>query len=207
MENVERYLHSQPASLEEARAAVEALSRALVLARLETQHAKRMDAFIPEMLNKLAIRELIQERVDRDNPFGMFLIDLDNFKKVNDTLGHSVGDTVLLRFGELIVEAFRRETDTVAVGRIGGDEFVVVVDMETGGRREKDLTLQMDNIYAHIRSVEAQLLEGDARLRGLEVGFSIGSALYTPENPVSAGVLYDQADEAMYEEKLDTSNR
>jgi diguanylate cyclase (GGDEF)-like protein len=207
MEKPDLYLFREPEYLDEARIAISILSAALLQTRRERDEARRRDAFMPAMFNKVTIKEFMRERVEQGRAFGVFLIDLNRFKEVNDTLGHSVGDEVLLRFGELIGEAFKRATDTVSLGRVGGDEFVVIVDMEIGGRRDEDLVIQMDNIYYHLRDVEAQFLSEDPRLEQIGVGFSIGCSLFNPRFPTTSGILYDQADEAMYEEKQEGGSR
>ena len=62
----------------------------------------------------------------------VFLLDLDEFKEINDVLGHDVGDDMLVAVARRLL-AIVRPPDTVA--RLGGDEFVVVCDIESGARR------------------------------------------------------------------------
>ena len=119
----------------------------------------------------------------------MFLIDLDNFKDINDTLGHPVGDECLKRVASLIREVFR---DTDIVARLGGDEFIVFAPT-------------MDNI-AIIQEKAKEFLEvvkytyklgnGNA----ITLTASIGISLY-PKNGKSYTPLYRNADKALYEVK------
>lgn len=186
-----------PRTLEEARVIIAMLSERY--ARLLEQ--ARHDALIPTMLNKIETERHVENRVATGKPFGLFLIDLNHFKAVNDEADHMEGDRQLLRLGALLHEAFKRDSDKVAQGRIGGDEFVIVVDMTGDNRREDDPLLQMDNVYAYLKRIETQYREEDAVATHFELGFAIGSALFDPARPIDAGTLFRQADEAMYEEK------
>lgn len=116
---------------------------------------------------------------------GVLYLDLDRFKRINDTLGHEVGDEVLLQFGRRM-RRFLREEDTAA--RIGGDEFAVLlntVDDEDGAER-----------VAH-RLHEALSEPFFAGGRSLTVSSSIGMAVY-PEHGQTFAELLSNADQAMY---------
>jgi diguanylate cyclase (GGDEF)-like protein len=116
--------------------------------------------------------------------FGVLAIDLDGFKSVNDSLGHSGGDTVLKRTSARLVAAVR-ETDTVA--RLGGDEFVVLlpgVSAETA-----------HGMAAQLRDVLEQTIEVDGN--AVIIGASIGVSVY-PDNGVDVHTLLSAADQTMY---------
>lgn len=182
------------------------------------------DAYVSTVLNKRAIQEHIKECVATGKPVGAFFIDLNSFKKINDNasgdpeLGYHAGDEILTRFGELLSEKFRRETDKLGTGdgggdesptvskagRFGGDEFILVVDLPPGtaGRREYN---QMDAAEDRLREIEAQLQAEFPVATGIGFGFAIGGAWYDPAspNPVDASMLMEQAIEAMKEDKGD----
>jgi len=120
-------------------------------------------------------------------PLALLFVDLDDFKAVNDTLGHPIGDELVIRVGERLRGAVRA-SDTVA--RFGGDEFAVLIEGDS------------DAIEAGSRLVEclrpAFLLAGEH----LSVGASIGLAEVTGEQETpELDELYSRADIAMYAAK------
>ncbi|WP_374660921.1 putative bifunctional diguanylate cyclase/phosphodiesterase [Inhella sp.] len=131
-----------------------------------------------------ALRSARRER----RSLGLLFIDLNNFKRVNDSLGHLEGDRVLVTVAERL-RACLRVSDQVA--RFGGDEFVVLLD-GLHGREDVLVVLQ-----ALLNVVEVPV---QAHGRTLSVTPSIGIALY-PEHGDSADVLIQHADTAMYEAK------
>jgi diguanylate cyclase (GGDEF)-like protein len=170
------------------------------------------------MLNKGATEERVSERIAHDKPFALFLIDVDNFKHLNDTHGHLAGDGLLHEIAQLLEQNFRRVHDTkirLEPGRIGGDEFLIMADLGVDEaiepyeqeHRASSTHEQMDKIHDWLRVIEQQLLEVDQHAADIGIGFSIGSALFDPKHPVEASVLMNQADEAMYEDKEDKEGR
>lgn len=115
-------------------------------------------------------------------------LDLDNFKRVNDTLGHAAGDEVLKQAAQRIRSEVR-EVDTVA--RLGGDEFVVLLETDV---RPDTPALIGERIRAGFQS--------PFEWKGLDVrcGASIGVSLY-PDHAGDVASLMASADEAMYREK------
>ena len=95
------------------------------LAEERLAHAARHDA-LTDLPNRMLFRERLEEalvRGRRGEGFAVLCLDLDRFKEVNDTLGHAVGDRLLVEAGGRIASELR-ETDTLA--RLGGDEFAIV---------------------------------------------------------------------------------
>ena len=90
--------------------------------------------------NRLMLTDRLEQALARvrrgDRMFGVLFVDLDRFKSVNDTLGHTVGDQLLVEAAARIQTAVR-ETDTVA--RLGGDEFVVLCEDIDGVHHATDL--------------------------------------------------------------------
>ncbi len=121
-------------------------------------------------------------------------LDLDGFKPVNDSLGHSTGDKLLVEVAQRLQKALRGQ-DTVA--RIGGDEFVVLLtDLESVGE-----AIQVVERLLQAVALPLQLLEGE-----VAVSASAGITLF-PEDGADPDLLLRHADQAMYQAKLAGRNR
>ena len=139
--------------------------------------------------------ERLIDRMVKEKGQGLFLmLDLNDFKSINDTMGHAAGDAILTEMGRVLKGACR-ENDIVA--RIGGDEFVMflpgVFDRQTGKRK-------IGEIQESLRTVRISTWG----IRGIKA--SIGAAL-CPEDGMDYGTLYKAADEAMYQAKEQSKNR
>ncbi|HET9646126.1 MAG TPA: diguanylate cyclase, partial [Burkholderiaceae bacterium] len=145
------------------------------------------------LFNRRAAHEHLQSMVARGKPFGLMVLDLDDFKLVNDTLGHEAGDEVLRLLAKRLREGLR---STDLIFRLGGDEFIVVCDghaLEEGAERfgsvaigalHKPLRIGINEIYA----------------RG-----SVGIAKF-PDDAQDAQSLLRAADAAMYSAKAAGKN-
>jgi diguanylate cyclase (GGDEF)-like protein len=142
--------------------------------------------------NRRGFRTLAQhalnvcERLSR--PATLLYFDLNDFKPINDRLGHAEGDSALKTFADVLRIAFR-ESDVV--GRLGGDEFVALL---TGSSH-----VEISAIMARLREV---LDERNAMLqRGYDIRFSVGQVEYGPQHHESIDSLLADADAAMYAQK------
>jgi diguanylate cyclase len=124
----------------------------------------------------------------------LLYIDLDGFKLVNDSLGHSIGDALLVQVATRLQSRVRR-SDTLA--RLGGDEFTVVLG--NLHKKEEATVVAKDLLDALAAPF---LIEGHQ----LTIGASIGISIF-PENSQDAADLMQQADSAMYAAKRDGRNR
>jgi diguanylate cyclase (GGDEF)-like protein/PAS domain S-box-containing protein len=115
----------------------------------------------------------------------LLFLDLDRFKDINDSLGHSVGDLLLQEVAERL-RKWRREQDTVA--RIGGDEFLIMLT------HVKSIS---DAAVAAERLMDAMTAEFVVQGRSLSIGCSIGISIF-PEHGTEADDLIKNADAAMY---------
>jgi diguanylate cyclase len=169
------------------------LRMAGLVAQVQGQAAKTQHQALHDALTGLPNRTLLRERTDQaihqaDRelvPAALLLIDLDRFKEVNDTLGHHLGDQLLVQVGERL-RGRLREVDTVA--RLGGDEFAVLLP-------------RIQTAEGAV-AVASKLLDGfDEPFRledlSLEVEASIGVAVY-PEHGSDPDELLQRADIAMY---------
>jgi diguanylate cyclase (GGDEF)-like protein len=154
---------------------------------LAREHDAMHDA-LTGLPNRTSLRFELDEALaqhHRDNsPFGLLLVDMDDFKRVNDTLGHQVGDGLLVQFAERLRSSVR-PSDRVA--RLGGDEFAVIVH----DSQPADVFAVADRIRAALREpIEIESL-------ALDVEVSIGIA-NCPGNSDDGDTLLRYADVAMY---------
>jgi len=132
-------------------------------------------------------------RVRRKNgKAGILFIDLDDFKVINDTLGHAAGDRTLKQFS---ADLQRISPARAFISRLGGDEFAIVMEIADEG----ELIACADDILTRVRRT--------IRFSGAMVGFSltIGAAVY-PAHGLTADVLMKRADMAMYQQKMKGKN-
>ena len=166
---------------------------------LERQHSTQQlihDALY-DRLTGLPNRTLLLERIDRaiekqkrnpDRLFAVLFIDLDRFKIINDSLGHLIGDKLLIAVAKLLSEDIR-SVDTVA--RLGGDEFVVLLgDINS----LKDATTVGDRLQAKFKKIF------DIDDRSVFTSISVGIAISSVNYRSSSEILRD-ADTAMYRAK------
>lgn len=169
-------------------------SRAMVMVHERTDQLRYLA--LHDTLTGLPNRALILDRIDRimaharRDHFALaaLFLDLDNFKDVNDTLGHDAGDQLLVAIASRLTNALRN-ADTV--GRLGGDEFVVVVEGDS-------LALGAASVAERILSVLAPPFEIGASETPLSVSASIGVAEGLRDKPED---LLRDADVAMYRAK------
>ena len=135
----------------------------------------------------------LTEEIQRANrtklPFALFFIDLDHFKNVNDTLGHNIGDLVLVEAAKRI-HSMTRDTDILA--RFGGDEFTLLLTDIKGTafleRVARNIINRLENPFFIENKNKAYL------------SASIGISLY-PDDAIDANALLKNADQAMYQAK------
>ena len=143
---------------------------------------------LTKLLNKTSTQRLIAESLNAKNGQGlsaMLILDLDNFKSINDTYGHLYGDTVLSRIGSHLRGMFRSHD---IIGRIGGDEFLIFL------RDVPDVNLVSERCGILVENLRELLT---ALAPNLPVSCSIGAAL-SPIHATSYAELFRRADEALY---------
>lgn len=159
-----------------------------------------------DQLTQLPNRQLLNDRLRHalaasartGRQGALLVIDLDNFKAVNDSLGHAVGDAMLQQVAGRLT-AMVRESDTVA--RVGGDEFVVV--LEGVGHRDSDVAAQTESLCSKIiQALDKPYFLAEHELHST---CSIGTTLFKG-NRHSMEELLKQSDIAMYEAKKSGRN-
>ncbi|MEK6611767.1 MAG: GGDEF domain-containing protein, partial [Gemmatimonadota bacterium] len=186
------------------KAAVAAIHRAQVIETTKADNARRevlahTDS-LTLVLNRRALTVRLASELERarryDSVITLLMVDLDNFKLVNDTHGHLVGDDVLRDVAALLQHAVRT-MDVVA--RYGGEEFVVVLP---------ETSLAGATTFAErIReNVEAATFAG-SRGEPLKLTASIGVSSYPSTTVQTVDDLFARADEALYRAKADGRNR
>ncbi len=163
------------------------LSQVLEQRRLE--ELSRTDE-LTGLVNRRAFREEVKARIvsatRRKKPGALMYIDLDNFKPVNDTLGHKQGDNVLKALAD-ILRSKTRETDLIA--RLGGDEFAVWFDDADGtvAQRRGEQVIEAMGDLAHMSAS-----------KDLPLSVSVGIAVFNHESGENGDEIVARADFAMY---------
>jgi len=149
--------------------------------------------------NRAVLREKMEEGLARIASHGetlsIFMLDLDHFKMINDSLGHPVGDE-LLKMAAVRLSACLRESDTLS--RLGGDEFAVAITVAAGDQRQQAIGLAKRLLAAVAAPYE---IDGHR----IDIGTSIGIAL-APEHGTDVDQLVKNADLALYKCKSEGRN-
>lgn len=155
---------------------------------LMLEEKSRIDG-LTKLLNKVTVQDQIIEtmRQQPNKKHVLFVIDVDDFKVVNDTMGHAVGDDVLAQIGATISGCFRGDD---IVGRIGGDEFVAFMKNIS----EQDTTMihhKIERLHRALSSIRVKTKEDK------NVTCSVGVATY-PDDGGTYEELFNSADQALY---------
>lgn len=140
------------------------------------------------------LSQVLKKAARRQSKAALLFVDLDYFKEVNDTLGHDVGDLLLIDAAKRI-QSCLRESDSVA--RLGGDEFTVII-------HEPHSMLDVSRVVDKILTTLADPYQPQGHVVYLSA--SIGIAMY-PDDALEATDLIKRADQAMYAAKMDGRNR
>ena len=143
--------------------------------------------------NRLNIEKYLKKRLPiaqrTNSKIAILFIDLDRFKTINDTLGHDVGDELLIEASKRIKGALR-ESDVLA--RVGGDEFVIVVEFPPNDYSPAHICKKLLNLFTQPIQTKSHLLN---------ITLSIGISIYPDDEDNDSLKLFKYADIAMYEAK------
>ncbi len=146
---------------------------------------------LTDCYNKISAENIIGSKLAKKNEFShaFFIVDIDNFKAINDNLGHYFGDEVLREISAGLKSAFR---DVDIVARIGGDEFIIFVENLSDMKIIKAKAERILEVYRKTYSGE---------YKDYSISGSIGIALY-PQDGASYVELYQNADKALNQAKI-----
>ena len=164
----------------------------------ELRQLAEIDA-MTSLLNRRSFKEkaqaaLVQAQATGE-PLSIVMVDLDHFKRVNDTYGHAAGDIVIRTTAERLLGSVRRETDLV--GRLGGEEFVLCLP-----RADANATVRIAETLRQAMAGNEIVCE---QLAKITVTASFGVATLLPDDDL--GTLLARADEALYAAKEGGRNR
>ena len=149
---------------------------------------------LTKIFNKVTFMELLHDEIKRsrslDYPLSLLILDIDDFKKVNDTYGHLAGDMVLQAMGSLLTNTLRRH-DIVA--RFGGEEFVVLIPQEN--------ERQAVTIAEKVRQSVAEMKFAEVP----SITISIGCTTYLLRE--TSDTFIERADTALYDAKTSGKNK
>lgn len=165
--------------------------------RKEKQLEEKADTdLLTGLNNKLATERKIKEFMARnpDSQSMMFILDIDNFKKINDTMGHAFGDEVLRSLGKQIGTIFRTSD---IIGRAGGDEFIIFLKNMTDIESIRKEAKKVEDFFKDFKAGEYTKYSATA---------SIGVAIF-PKEGSDFESLYKAADQALYKAKKRGKNQ
>ena len=169
-----------------------------VINHIETLKSMAMTDELTGIANRRYVKEFVQSKLSELNrlgiSFGLAFIDIDNFKNVNDTYGHDVGDEVIQLITNTALNTLRK---TDLIGRWGGEEFVAVFV----GVDQKELEIVAEKLRFLVENSSLRI-DGEADVR---VTISLGATLATEVDDVDS--LIERSDQLMYLSKTEGKNR
>ena len=141
--------------------------------------------------NRRHVMDVLEEEAKNKHPLALIMVDIDHFKKINDTYGHNVGDEVIVGVAQALTSKLRSSD---LVGRIGGEEFLIVLKEDRA-----DIVLRIaEKLRRFVETIAWAKIEGSVH---------ISAGVYITEPEDSVYDMLDKADKAMYQAKKDGRNR
>lgn len=146
---------------------------------------------LTHLLNRTAFQTALNEELEKltpDSNAALLLLDLDDFKKVNDSAGHNQGDLALIKLSSTLKNVFR---DSDIIGRLGGDEFIIWMN---------PVSKDSEMIERKVREINRLLKLPEPNIHSrLQLSSSVGITYYRPSDTFQD--LYNRADQALYKAK------
>jgi diguanylate cyclase (GGDEF)-like protein/PAS domain S-box-containing protein len=172
-------------------------SKAALLHRIDELQRESLIDQLTGLANRRCIDMKLHSRIDEMHrygwPCGVLFLDIDNFKIVNDTYGHNVGDRVLMMVARTLASNLRSHD---LLGRYGGEEFVAIIT---------NVNMGMLHSFANRLRLLVEKSSLDTEYSTIQVTVSIGATLVRPEDTVEAAIT--RADLFMYNSKIAGRNR
>lgn len=167
------------------------LSIAVIATYLFMETSSASKDYLTGLYNRSRFDEYILRKIEKNDYFTVIMIDLDDYKKLNDTYGHYVGDKLIIIFGNILKSVF---SDKALVSRYGGDEFIIICN-----RTDESL------LEEHKKLIQTRIAEYDDEIvRKLK--FSIGYSIRTEGTEKNFQELLTEADDMMYQDKAANKN-
>ena len=194
MEGEEKVIQCNIRDITERKQAQDALLKSKELLREQSVRDHLTGLFNRRYLEETLNREILRA-ARRKSTIGIIMLDVDNFKRINDIYGHAAGDTILQKLGDFLISNVRG--DDIA-SRYGGDEFIVVLP-----NASRDVTLERaDHLQENVRKfqihIDGNMLE--------KLSISLGVAAF-PEDGATGKAILRASDDALYQAKKAGSNR
>ncbi|KAB2823716.1 sensor domain-containing diguanylate cyclase [Aliivibrio finisterrensis] len=164
----------------------------LLAIRTKELHYLAMHDDLSGLLNRRAIRNIINSHINENVSFALLCFDIDKFKQINDTYGHPEGDEVLRHISQLVSKYLE---DKASFFRLGGDEFSIVIKVES----KEALTKIANEIHHLVENSPTQFDEFE-----ISQTISIGGVLWNGEDKKE---LIKAADQALYQSKMKGRNQ
>lgn len=150
---------------------------------------------VTKTYNKTTIESKIQEilRKNKSQMYALLIFDIDNFKHINDSYGHSFGDKVIVKFSSIVRKNFHYPA---IIGRIGGDEFIALMHINHLSEAEEQAKYFLEKIS------EEFICEGRTYFFTASIGIA-----FSPKDGLDIDTLFKKADLALYESKSNGKNR
>jgi diguanylate cyclase (GGDEF)-like protein/PAS domain S-box-containing protein len=184
----EKVIQCNIRDITERKQAQDALLKSEALLREQSVRDHLTGLFNRRYMEETLERELLRSSRKKIS-LGIIMVDLDNFKEINDTLGHAAGDAILHELGKLLLEHVRGED---IASRYGGDEFIIVMPDASRDVTRARAELLRENVHHIHLQFEGQTLE--------TFTISLGVAVFPEDGSTSADVLR-AADNALYRAK------
>ena len=151
---------------------------------------------LTHIINRKFILKIANGLVEDKTPFALMILDLDNFKQINDSYGHLAGDFILRSIGEALVNYYSKE---IFIGRYGGDEILLLIPNLVN---YEDIHLFLEGLYTKDKVLRKYYNDG---IRDIYLTASLGCATY-PNDADNFEDLFSKADKALYRGKTKGRN-